>query len=138
MVKKALILSLTVLTLPATVGLAHADLCISISGSTLVADGLAIPPRGRCRPLLGHFRSFPDFMVTGTACTSSDGHALKVMWTDYDGGTYVDFNRADIPLPLSPSTPGTVHILAMGTPGVATASGPATAETCNPRNQPVP
>ena len=139
MTMKVLTVSLALLLLPMAVGLAHADLCIAVnSGSILIADGLAVPARGTCRPLAGHFQNFPGFLASGVACTSSDGERLKLMWTDFDGGNYADFNRGTVPLPLSASTPGTVHILAKGTPGVATASGSLNAAVCNPKNQPVP
>ena len=99
-----------------------ADFCIQYGNglftTTLVAKSYRQPRKGQCKPIAGikHYSGISDrAIVTGTACTSSDGTALRLVWTEFHPGD-VMYKRIDMPLPLGQegvayrlNAPGTVE-----------------------------
>jgi hypothetical protein len=74
-------------------------------------------------------------LASGTVCLSSDGDTLRVGYTLHFGVT-TEIGRLSIPHPSL--TGGTGESLSIGASGTATFTGPASAEVCDPRAQPVP
>jgi hypothetical protein len=117
-----------------------ADFCVeyggvvSLSGpykATLVAKSYRPPRKGQCKSFGGVkvYSGLDDkATVTGTGCTTSDGTALHLAWTEFHPGSVL-FKRIELPLPLGPA--GVAYRLDVGALPT-TYSIPPVAVPCDP------
>lgn len=89
-----------------------------------VAKALRVPGPGRCKPVNGIIReslfAYPFLSpraraeIVGTACTTSDGSTLRVLWSEMNDVHETRSGRAELPLPLGPWGAGAVSNVTQG------------------------
>jgi len=95
-----------------------ADWCLG----GVVFESFSAPGRGKCKPVYGHLNAQ---VVSGVACQSSDGDALRLGFVIYPrSGLTSEIIQADLPYPsLQQGVASIRHIFSNGTTGAATAAG---------------
>jgi hypothetical protein len=116
---------------------AHAgDTCFDVGGDLLVAENFSKPGKGNCRTVLGYYDDTPTVFVTGTACTTSSGDFLRLVWTEYGGSSGAAFRRANLLLPSM--TVGGGHGLLVNTTATQEFAFSMSVVECVPKNNPIP
>jgi hypothetical protein len=130
-------LVLALVPVVAVAAAAHAnDACFDVGGDILVAENFSKPGKGTCRALLGYYDDNPTVFVTGTACTTSSGNFLRLVWTEYGGSSGAAFRRASLSLPSM--TIGGGHGLLVSTSATQEFSFAMSVTACIPTNNPIP
>jgi hypothetical protein len=139
--KAAALATLLATLLPAAAWAGAGDFCIhpSIGGATFVGKKFKPPRPGQCRAWNGFLllSVTPVAVSTGTACTASDGSALRLQLTSARAASaFVDY----IVLPLPAATGGTLDEFLVGQSGTSPSFhlGGMEQVACDPKRVPVP
>lgn len=125
-VRRVVAVAMMAAVLASAPGIAQAkDLCVTISGYNVpfVFKGFAVPGKGKCKPLAGFLGAS---VISGTACTSTDGTIGHFMLLDQS----LETNAFNAPLPFPSSATDQYCIANTGFTGSCSYGSPVSVTYC--------